>query len=195
MCSPNFTVAGSTTWNVLLQLKVCARHKRGHAGAVHAPGHTRASMHCAVYHQEKHANIELAMLCAWHGLICGGDRTRTGLACDMRIYECPQEDADERISRLGVFLDSSPMEEENPEFLINAVFEIAAENKDPSFNETRPLFHTFCRESADWGFRELVFTAVPFHRLPSVLYCTSRLSTTGSVRRGPVNHVACCTWR
>ncbi len=117
------------------------------------------------------------------------------LRLTLRIYECPQEDADDRISRLGVFLDSSPMEEENPEFLINAVFEIAAENKDPSFNETRPLFHTFCRESADWGFRELVFTAVPFHRLPSVLYCTSRLSTTGSVRRGPVNHVACCTWR
>jgi len=82
--SPNFTVAGSTTWNVLLQLK---------------------------------------------------------------------EDADERISRLGVFLDSSPMEEENPEFLINAVFEIAVENKDPSLNEARQLFHTFQRESADWGFR------------------------------------------
>jgi hypothetical protein len=92
------------------------------------------------------------------------------LRLTLRIYECPQEDADDRISRLGVFLDSSPMEEENPEFLINAVFELAAENKDPSFNETRPLFHTFCRESADWGFRELVCTAVPSTGSFSILH-------------------------
>ena len=89
VCSPNFTVAGSTKWNVLLQLKVCARHKRRHACAVHEPAHTRASMHCAVYHQEKHANIELAMLCAWHGLICGGDRTRMGLAFDIANLRMP----------------------------------------------------------------------------------------------------------
>jgi hypothetical protein len=44
LCSPNFTVAGSTKWNVLLQLKVCARHKRRHACAVHEPAHTRASI-------------------------------------------------------------------------------------------------------------------------------------------------------
>ena len=56
----------------------------------------------------------------------------------------------------GVFLDSSPMKEQNPEFSICAVFELSAENKNPFHSEARSLYHLFCREEADWGFRELV---------------------------------------
>ena len=64
---------------------------------------------------------------------------------------------DERSNSVGVFLDSSPMQEQDPEFSVNAVFELSAENKDPFRTEPKPLYHLFCADSADWGFRELVW--------------------------------------
>jgi hypothetical protein len=59
---------------------------------------------------------------------------------------------------LGVFLnasqDSNVMDPD--EGGVDACFELAAENKDPQMTEARSLHHRFCRESVDWGFRELV---------------------------------------
>lgn len=69
------------------------------------------------------------------------------------------------------------MEQDNPDFNINAVFEIAAENKDPLQTTARPLFHGFCRESADWGFRELV--CVADHTLRHTLPRAFRVACTG----------------
>ena len=63
---------------------------------------------------------------------------------------------EDRSGGVGAFLDSSPMEEHDPDFSVYAVFELAAENKNPLLTEPRPLHHIFNRESSDWGFRELV---------------------------------------
>ena len=79
-----------------------------------------------------------------------------------------QEDHDDCVSKLGVFLDSLPMEQSDPDYQINAVFEIAAENKDPTQTEARPLFHDFRRDSADWGFKELVHSCCPLAPLTLV---------------------------
>ena len=59
----------------------------------------------------------------------------------------------------GVFLYSPPMEEQHSELSIHAIFELSAENKNPFHSEARSLYHQFCREEPDWGFRELVYTS------------------------------------
>ena len=48
------------------------------------------------------------------------------------------------------------METADPDFKVDACFELAAVNKDPDQTEGRSLFNSFCRESSDWGFSELV---------------------------------------
>jgi hypothetical protein len=58
---------------------------------------------------------------------------------------------------LGVFLDAShDLNVMSPRGRCGACFELAAENKDPQMTRARALHHRFCRESADWGHRELV---------------------------------------
>jgi len=59
---------------------------------------------------------------------------------------------------LGVFLNASqdPNVMDPDEGGVDACFELAAENKDPQMTEASVLHHRFCRDSADWGFRELV---------------------------------------
>jgi hypothetical protein len=102
------------------------------------------------------------------------------------VCKCLQEEDEEEISRLSVFLDASPMEEENPDLNINVLLEIAAENKDPAQTKALgPLFHGFCRESDDWGFRKLVCAAdhTLRHTLPRAfrVACTAVRQTLSSV--------------
>jgi hypothetical protein len=69
---------------------------------------------------------------------------------------------------LSVFLDASqdPNVMDPDEGGVDACFELAAENKDPQMTEVRSLHHRFCRESADWGFHELV-SGEQDHLLPA----------------------------
>ena len=102
------------------------------------------------------------------------------------VCKCLQEEDEEEISRLSVFLDASPMEKENPDFNINVAFAIAAENKDAAQTKALgPLVHGFCRESVDWGFRTLVCAAdrTLRHTLPPAfrVACTGVCQTLSSV--------------
>ena len=69
-----------------------------------------------------------------------------------------KEETVNNFAGLGVFLDASQDANvmDTDEGGVDACFELAAENKDPQMTEVRSLHHRFCRESADWGFRELV---------------------------------------
>ena len=69
-----------------------------------------------------------------------------------------KEDPATSVQGLGVFLDASqdPNVMDPDEGGVEACFELAAENKDAQMTEVRSLHHRFCRDSADWGFRELV---------------------------------------
>ena len=80
------------------------------------------------------------------------------LLLSLYVSYWPQEEHEDRINRLGAFLDCGPTinNSDNPEMKVEAVFELEAENKDPLQSERRSLYHSFTRESADWGFRELI---------------------------------------
>jgi hypothetical protein len=69
-----------------------------------------------------------------------------------------KEETANSVAGLGVFLDGSQDSNvmDPDEGGVDACFELAAENKDPQMTRARALHHRFCRESADWGFRELV---------------------------------------
>ena len=69
-----------------------------------------------------------------------------------------KEETANNVAGLVVFLDASQDSNvmDPDEGGVDACFEMAAENKDPQMTEVRSLHHRFCRESADWGFRELV---------------------------------------
>jgi len=69
-----------------------------------------------------------------------------------------KEDTGNNVTGLGVFLDASqdPNVMDPDEGGVDACFELAAENKDPQMTKSFSLHHRFCRESADWGLRELV---------------------------------------
>jgi hypothetical protein len=69
-----------------------------------------------------------------------------------------KEETENTVARLGVFLDASQDANvmDTDEGGVDACFELAAENKDPQMTEASALHHRFCRDSADWGFRELV---------------------------------------
>ena len=105
------------------------------------------------------------------------------------VCKCLQEEDEEEISRLSVFLDASPMEKENPDFNINVAFAIAAENKDAAQTKALgPLVHGFCpnpRIRLDWGFRTLVCAAdhTLRHTLPPAfrVACTGVCQTLSSV--------------
>jgi hypothetical protein len=59
---------------------------------------------------------------------------------------------------LVFFLDVSqdPNVMDTDEGGVDTCFELTVENKDPQMTEARVIHHRFCRESAGWGFFEMV---------------------------------------